>query len=69
MKTTVLIDDDVYRALVREAVAQFGRAKNISAVLNQVLRKTLLPSRPKSMFGTMKRVSLRDLRDERDRFD
>jgi len=69
MKTTVLIDDDVYRALVREAMAQYGSAKNISAVMNSLLKKTLLPSKPKSMFGTMKRVSLKDLRDETDRFE
>ena len=60
-KTTVLLRDDLYGILVAEA----GKRK-ISERINEILAEHLLKER-KSMFGTMKKVDVGDLRDHRDR--
>ena len=65
MKTTVLIDDEVYRKLVDESIRKHGNAKNISLTLNELLHKKLTTDA--SMFGTLPRFSLKDLRDKDDR--
>ena len=65
MKTTVLIEDKLYRRLVQEAMQKYGNAKNISVTLNEVLKKRFAPV--KSMFGKLQRFPLDGLRDENDR--
>jgi len=65
MKTTVLIEDKLYRRLVQEAMQKYGSAKNISVTLNEVLKKRFAPV--KSMFGKLQRFPLDGLRDENDR--
>ncbi len=41
MKTTVIIEDELYQKLVNEAVRIYGNTKNISKLLNDILRKEL----------------------------
>ena len=56
VKTTVILREDVYKVLKKK----YG-AKGISKAINEILAKTLLKG--ESMFGTMKKTSLKDLRE------
>ncbi|MEZ0318512.1 MAG: hypothetical protein ABWK05_00760 [Pyrobaculum sp.] len=40
-RTTIILDDDVYDAVVRESVRRYGTAKAMSKVINEMLRKGL----------------------------
>ena len=60
MKTTVLLREDLYEILKK----RYG-PRRISEAINAILAETLLKG--ESMFDTMPKVSLRDLRDHRDR--
>ena len=40
-RTTILLDDDVYRTLVDESIRRYGSTKALSKVLNEELRKSL----------------------------
>jgi hypothetical protein len=40
-RTTVLLEKDVYDALVKESVAEYNSSKAISKVLNKVVRRAL----------------------------
>jgi len=59
IKTTVTLRDDVYAKLRQ----RYG-PRGISEALNEILSDQLFQE--KSMFGTMKKVDLSDLRDHRD---
>ena len=65
MKTTVIIEDKLYRKLVDEAMRKHGSAKNLSLTLNELLKKRFVPRT--SMFGKLQQFSLKDLRDKNDR--
>ncbi len=60
MKTTVLLREDLYEILKRK----YG-PRGISEAINAILAEALLKG--ESMFGTMRKMSLKDLRDHRDR--
>jgi len=59
-KTTVILRDDVYEVLKKK----YG-ARGMSKAINEILAEALLEG--ESMFGTMKKISVEDLRDHRDR--
>lgn len=59
-KTTVLLREDVYQALKRNA-----GARNISNLINRILVDYF--AKKESMFGAMKPVDISDLRDHRER--
>ena len=40
-RTTVLLDREVYEALVKESMEEYNTTKAISKVLNEILKKTL----------------------------
>ncbi|RLG85977.1 MAG: hypothetical protein DRO39_04310 [Thermoprotei archaeon] len=40
-RTTVILDYDVYEALVQESVRRYGTARALSRVLNELLRERL----------------------------
>ncbi len=40
-RTTVLLDDDVYELLVKEAIKRYGSVRALSKVINEVLREGL----------------------------
>jgi len=59
-KTTILLREDVYQALKEKA-----GAKNISNLINKILIEYF--TKEKSMFGTMEKVDISDLRNHRER--
>ena len=60
-KTTVILRDDIYQRLKEEA-----GARNISNEINKILIEHF--EKTESMFGTMKKTDLSDLRDHKDRY-
>lgn len=65
MKTTILIEDKLYKKLVEESIKRYGNAKNISLTLNEILKSKFVPR--SSFFGKLRKFSLKDLRDKNDR--
>jgi len=61
VRTTIKLREDVYQTLKKEA-----GAKNISQKINEILIKILFKEK-KSLFGTMPKTNLSDLRDHEDR--
>jgi len=59
-KTTVILREDVYEVLKKK----YG-ARGMSKAINEILAEALLKG--ESMFGTMKKTPLKDLRNHRDR--
>jgi len=59
-KTTLTLREDIYEVLKKK----YG-PRGISEAVNQILADALL--KEKSLFGTMKKTTLDDLRDHRDR--
>jgi len=59
-KTTITLREDVYDVLKKK----YG-ARGMSNAINEILSEVLLKG--ESMFGTMEKTSLKDLRDHRDR--
>ncbi|MGD0071206.1 MAG: hypothetical protein ABSB71_06600 [Candidatus Bathyarchaeia archaeon] len=59
-KTTIILRDDVYQTLKEKA-----GARNISNEINKILIEYF--GKTESMFGTMKKTDLTDLRDHKDR--
>ncbi|MEA3254964.1 MAG: hypothetical protein U9Q22_03910 [Candidatus Altiarchaeota archaeon] len=65
MKTTVILDDNIYSFLVRESEHRYGTRKKMSLVLNELIRKYIVSR--KEMFGTTRPFNVSDIRDEGDR--
>jgi predicted CopG family antitoxin len=61
VRTTIRLREDVYQRLKKEA-----GAKNISQRINEILVKMLFEEK-KSLFGTMPKTDLSDLREHEDR--
>ena len=40
-RTTLILEEDVYNALVQESVRRYGNARRLSKVVNEVLRRAL----------------------------
>lgn len=59
-KTTILLREDVYQFLKQKA-----GARNISSEINKILIDHFL--KRESMFGVMKKIDIKDLRDHRER--
>ncbi len=38
VKTTINLDDEIYSEIVRESIEKYGSTKNISKIINQLLR-------------------------------
>lgn len=62
VRTTIRLREDVYQTLKKAGV------KNISEKINEILIKTLFQEK-KSLFGTMPKTDLSDLRDHEDRLE
>ena len=41
VKTTVILDDDIYQELVKEAVEKYGSTKKLSKMINEKLRESI----------------------------
>lgn len=61
VRTTLKLREDLYRRLKKEA-----GARGISEKINEILEAKLLKKR-KSLFGTMPKADLKDLREHEDR--
>jgi predicted CopG family antitoxin len=61
VRTTVKLREDIYQILRKEA-----GAKGISKKINEVLEARLIKKK-RSLFGTMPKVDLSDLREHEDR--
>ena len=61
VRTTIKLREDVYQTLKKEA-----GVKNISEKINEILIKMLFKEK-KSLFGTMQKTDLSDLKDNEDR--
>ncbi len=61
VRTTIKLREDVYQTLKKEA-----GVRNISEKINEILIKMLFKEK-KSLFGTMQKTDLSDLRDHEDR--
>jgi predicted CopG family antitoxin len=60
VKTTLSVRDDIYARL-----RQMYGPRGVSKAVNEILLEHL--SHEKSMFGTMKKADISDVRDHRDR--
>lgn len=69
MRTTVILDDEVYEKLVQTAIKRYGTSKSLSKLLNAVVRRSFQEqeSVPDSMFGIWRNeadLDSMDLREE-----
>ncbi len=59
VKTTIILDDDLYKELVREALERYGSTRKLSKLINEKLREAM--SMPLGGAGEedRKRISIR----------
>jgi len=44
-KTTIILDDDLYKALVKEALEKYGSTRKLSKLINEKLRAYTVPEK------------------------
>ena len=64
VRTAVELREDIYRALKKEVGE---KEKEMSEKINEILYEALFKNKKKSLFGTMKKTDISDLRDREDR--
>ena len=47
VKTTIILDDDLYRELVEEAIKKYGSTRKLSLIINEKLRQAKISSKRK----------------------
>jgi len=62
IRTAVELREDIYQALKKEV-----GEKEMSEKINEILYDALFKNKKKSLFGTMKKTDISDLRDHEDR--
>jgi len=62
VRTAVELREDIYQALKKEV-----GEKEMSEKINEILYEALFKNKKKSLFGTMKKTDISDLRDHEDR--
>ena len=62
VRTAVELREDIYQALKKEV-----GEKEMSEKINEILYDALFKNKKKSLFGTMKKTDISDLRDHEDR--
>lgn len=55
-RTTLVLDDDVYRALVEESLKRYGSTRYLSKVANELLREALTRARERSALEELRRL-------------
>jgi len=45
VKTTIILDDDLYKALVKEALEKYGSTRKLSKLINEKLRAYTAPEK------------------------
>ena len=53
VKTTVILDDDLYEELVREALRRYGSTRRLSRLINEILREGLHGVRERGGWGRL----------------
>jgi len=64
VRTAVELGEDIYQALKKEVGE---KEKEMSEKINEILYDALFKNKKKSLFGTMKKIDISDLRDHEDR--
>jgi len=64
VRTAVELSEDIYQALKKEVGE---KEKEMSEKINEILYDALFKNKKKSLFGTMKKIDISDLRDHEDR--
>lgn len=72
MRTTIYIEEELYKKLIRESIQRFGSTKKLSVVINMFLKEFLKSKKQEkrtNFFGMLGKrdFELDDLRDEHDR--
>ena len=57
VKTTIILDDDLYKALVKEALERYGTTRKLSKLINEKLRIQMIPE--KTMERKRKKLRVR----------
>ncbi len=65
VKTTVMLQPEIYQQLADEAKSEYGSIRKMSEALNRILARHFV--KKKSLFGTTKPFDISDLRDKNDR--
>ena len=47
VKITIILDDDLYKELVEEAIKKYGGTKKLSLIINEKLRQAKISSKRK----------------------
>jgi hypothetical protein len=47
VKTTIILDDDLYRELVEEAIKKYSSTRKLSLIINEKLRQAKISSKRK----------------------
>ena len=68
MKTTVVIDDQLYRMLKEASERDLETRRGVSEYLGNILRDFFARKKDGELFGSSKRFTLKGYRDEHDRF-
>ena len=68
MKTTVVLDDNLYEFLREASRHELGSARKVSEYLNKILSDFFARKKGAEFFGSSKRFDLAGYRDENDRF-
>jgi len=64
VRTAVELREDIYQALKKEVGE---KEKEMSEKINEILYDALFKNKKKSLFGTMKKTDISDLRGHEDR--
>jgi len=55
VKTTIILDDDIYKQLVEEAIERYGSTRTLSRLINEKLKEPLeSPKGPKRRRSTVR---------------
>ncbi len=46
VKTTIILDDEIYKKLINESIEKYGTAKKLSVLINEKLRAYNKPENP-----------------------
>jgi hypothetical protein len=65
VKTTIILEDELYKRLVKEALEKYGTTRKLSFLINEKLRKleggTVSEPRKRMTFKVGKRLSPKDI--------
>ena len=46
VKTTIILEDDLYKELVKEALERYGTTRKLSKLINEMLRESIAQKKP-----------------------